>query len=148
MAIDTRVTIFDTVPYTINSNATLTGTTIDLKSGYTGDYFEGAPVGYGLGVRLLFTSITGTSFNLAIKWQVSDDNSTWVDDQQVYSGEVVAAKGDNNALEIQTRLRTPRRYARLVIVSTNISSESCILKVAALSDGTTAHGFATQVLAV
>ena len=141
---DTRISLFAGLPVTINSNATLNGTTIDLKSGYVGDYFEGAEVGYGFGVQMLFYTITGTSFNIAVKWQVSDDDSTWVDDQTVYSGEVVAASAAGTKLELSTRIRTPRRYVRLVVTSTNISSESCIMN-AWVSDGTTDHGYATQV---
>lgn len=141
---DTRISLFAGLPLTISTNTTTNGTTIDLKNGYVGDYFEGAQVGYGFGVEILLYTITGTSFNVAIKWQVSDDDSTWVDDQMIYDAEVVAAVSGGTKLAIASRLRTPRRYCRLVVTTTNISSESFIMN-AWVSDGTTDHGYATQV---
>lgn len=133
---ESRVTLIGSLPLTINSNTTVTGETLDLKSGYTGDYFEGSPAGYGLGGEILITSITGTAFELEVYWETSTNGSTWVRDELVYPAtDVVAAVSGGTKLVIPFRLRTTRRYARLKIVSTNISGESCIITGAWLSDG-------------
>lgn len=133
---DSRITLFATVPQTINSNTTITGESLDLLNGYTGDYKEGSPAGYGLGGEILFTSITGTAFELEIYWETSSDNSTWVRDSLIIPAtDVVAASSGGTKFVVPFRLRTTRRYARIKIVSTNISGESCVLSGAWISDG-------------
>lgn len=143
---ETRIDLFANLPLTITTNATTNGNAIDFKDGYTGSYFEGAEVGYGFGVEILLTEIAGTAFNAKFKWQVSDDNSTWVDDQVIYDGELVAAVSGGTKLAIASRLRTPRRYGRLVVTTTNMNGTTETFKMNAwVSDGTTEHGYATQV---
>ncbi len=66
MAIDTRITLVDSLPLTISTNVTTTGKTVDFKDGYTGDHFEGAMPGYGFGVKILFKTITGTAFDMQV----------------------------------------------------------------------------------
>lgn len=137
---DSRVSFFSGTPNKAISTAdTFNGTTIDLKSGYTGDYFQGAPVGYGVGVEIMFSSITGTNNNIVLKWQVSDDDSTWVDDQRIIDGELSALDGAGTKVIVPTRLRTNRRYCRLVLVTTTMTTSSFVLN-AWVSDGTTVHG--------
>lgn len=125
------------IPITVSADGTLTGDTIDLKNGYTGSYFEGAPAGYGIGVKVFLTSITGTAFTVEIYWETSSDNSTWVRDALVYPAtDVVAAVGTTGTkVAVTGRLRTTRRYARLKVVSASMSGESFVVKAYA-SDGT------------
>lgn len=133
---ESRVTFISGLPLTISTNTTTTGETIDLKSGYTGDYFEGAMAGYGLGGEILVTSITGTAFELEVYWETSSNGSTWVRDGLIYPAtDVVAASSGGTKLVIPFRLKTTRRYARMKIVSTNISGESCVITGVWLSDG-------------
>jgi len=133
---DARVTFIAGLPLTISADGTTTGESIDLKSGYVGDYFEGAPAGYGLGGEILLTSITGTSFTVEIYWETSSDDSTWVRDELIYPAtDVVAAVSGGTKLVIPFRLRTERRYARMKIVAASISGESFIIKGVWLSDG-------------
>ena len=133
---DSRITLIAGLPLTISADTTTTGETQDLKSGYVGDYFEGAPAGYGLGGEILLTSITGTAFTVEIYWETSSDNSTWVRDELVYPAtNVVAAVSGGTKLAIPFRLRTTRRYARLKIVSASMSSESFVITGAWISDG-------------
>lgn len=131
---DARVTIFAGTPLTISTATTTNGETIDFKSGFTGNEFEGA-LGYGLGVEVMFTSITSTDNNVVLKWQVSDDASTWIDDQEVYNGELSVTKGSGTKVIVPTRFNGLRRYARLVCTTTGMSGSSFILQ-AWLSDGT------------
>lgn len=146
---DARIAIFDSAPLTINTNTTTNGNTIDLKDGHTGNYFEGAPRGYGVGVELLFYSITGTRIDIAVKWQVSDDGTTWVDDQVVLDDANLMTLTTNSPstakkYAVPTRLVTSRRYARLVVTTTDVSGSGQFLLNAWVSDGTTEFGKATQ----
>ena len=147
---DTRIDILATNPVAVSTDTTTTGETLDLLDGYTGDYKEGAPVGYGIGVKLLFvpTTATGTDITAAVKWQVSDDGSTWVDDQVILDATniidvTVDADIVGTKYEVESRLRTPRRYARVVITTTSTSSGAFNVYAWA-ADGTTMHGFSTQ----
>lgn len=146
---DTRVTIFSGAPLTINTNVTTNGDTLDLKSGignYVGDYFEGSPNGYGIRVELLFSSITGTRIDIAIKWQDSDDGSTWYDAGTVLADSnlmTLTTASPNDKYAVPTAFYTARRYARLVVTTTDVSSGSFVLN-AWLSDGVTPYVKATM----
>lgn len=144
---DSRVSFFSGTPnLTINSATTTNGSTIDLKSGYVGDYFEGAPVKYGIGVELMFSSITSTNNNVVLRWEVSDDDSTWLVDQEILNGELSALKTSaGTKVVVPTRLRTPRRYCRLVIVTSGMAGSSFVVN-AWLSDGTTDQGYGESYL--
>lgn len=138
---DSRVSFFAGTPnLTISTATTTNGSTIDLKSGYTGTYFEGAPEEYGLGVEVMFTSITGTNNNVVLRWEVSNDGSTWIVDQEILNGELSALTGSAGRISVSSRLKSPRRYCRLVIVTTTMTTSSFIVN-AWLSDGTTDHGY-------
>ena len=144
---DTRIAIFSATPLVVNTNTTVNGETLDLKSGYTGNYFEGAPKRYGVGVELLFSSISGTRIDIAVKWQVSTDGSTWLDDQVVIpdTNLMTASTGSPGAkYALPTRLVTSRRYARLVVVTTDVAGAGTFTLNAWVSDGTTEYGAATQ----
>lgn len=141
---DSRVAVFTGTPGTdidVSTATTTNGATLDLLNlniGIDGDYWQGSPNGYGLGVELLFYSITGAQADVAIKWQVGDDGTNWVDDQQVIPAtalDEVVADSPGGKIAISTRLRTNRRYARLVVTSTNMSGSSFSFN-AWLSDGT------------
>lgn len=133
---ESRVTFIAGLPLTVSADGTTTGESIDLKSGYVGDYFEGSPAGYGLGGEILLTSITGTAFTVEAYWETSSDNSTWVRDELIYPAtDVVAASAGGTKLVIPFRLRTPRRYARMKIVSASMSGESFVITGVWLSDG-------------
>ena len=133
---ESRVTLISGLPLTVSADGTTTGETIDTKDGYVGDYFEGAPAGYGLGGEILLTSITGTAFTVEIYWETSSDGSTWVRDELIYPAtDVVAAVSGGTKLAIPFRLRTVRRYARMKIVSAGISGESFVIAGVWLSDG-------------
>lgn len=137
---DSRIQLFTGLPLTISTSTTTTGDSQDLLSGYVvGSNFEGAPKGYGIGVEIMLSSITGTAFEVEIYWETSDDDSTWVRDALVLEAlEVVAALAASNGgtkMIIPSRLTSKRRYARLKVVTTNVSGESCILN-AWVSDGT------------
>ena len=141
---DPRFEIFTSSPITVSTATTTNGATLNLLTlgiDVDGDYWEGAPAGYGLGVEVMFYDVTSTNNNVTLKWQVSDDGSTWVDDQQVFAGELSTLIGDSGTKYItSTRLRTKRQYARLAIVTTGMSGSS--FKVNAwVSDGTSQHGF-------
>jgi len=141
---DPRVALFSGLPITVSTATTTNGSTLDLLNlnlGIDGDYWEGSPNGYGLGVELLFYTITGTQADVNIKWQVSDDGSTWVDDQQVIPTTALDEVVTGSKVAISTRLRTARRYARLVVTSVNMTSSSFIFN-AWLSDGTNDYAFA------
>lgn len=125
---DSRVTIFTGAPLTISTATTTNGATIDLQSGYTGDYIEGAPAGHGIGIAILFTSITGSQADVDCYWQVSLDGSTWETDQKIIEGALDELDGANNRIEVTSRLRTKFRYARVVIVSSNMSGSSFIVQ--------------------
>lgn len=132
---ETRITLFSGLPLTISTATTTNGLTLDLKSGYVGDFFEHIPAeSHGLSVELMFTTITSTNNNVVVKWQVSDDDSTWVDDVTVYSGELSVSKGTGTKVVIGTTFRQIRRYARLVVVTTGMSGSSFIMQ-AWVSDG-------------
>lgn len=142
---DSRITLITGLPLTISTNTTITGDTQDLMSGYvTGGYFEGAPSGYGIGIEVMLSSITGTAFSIEIYWETSDDDSTWVRDALIYEAtDVVAALAASNGgtkIIVPSRLTSKRRYARIKVVSTNISGESCVLN-AWVSDGTPSLAF-------
>ena len=133
---ESRVTFIAGLPLTISADGTTTGESIALKSGYTGDYFEGAPAGYGLGGEIILTSITGTAFTVEAYWETSSDNSTWVRDELIYPAtDVVAAVSGGTKLVLPFRLRTSRRYARMKIVAASISGESFIIYWVGLADG-------------
>ena len=139
---DSRVTIFNGgAALTVSTNTTVTGDTIDLLNGFVvGSYFEGAPSGYGIGVEIMLSSITGTAYNVEIYWETSSDNSTWTRDALVLPSTsdpvaLLAASNGGTKMVIPTRLTSKRRYARLKVISTNISGESFVLQ-AWLSDGT------------
>jgi len=137
---DPRITLITGTPLTISTATTTNGPTIDFKSGYVGNYFEGSPEGYGFGVEVMFTSITGTNNNVVLKWQVSDNGSTWVDDQTILSGELSALVAGGTKVIVPSRLETARRYARLVIVTTTMTTSSFVVN-AWPSDGTTDLGY-------
>lgn len=148
---DTRITLFNSQPVTMSTDTTENGTTLDLLENRVGDYKEGAPAGYGIGVEILVvpTSATGTDITLALKWQVSDDGSTWVDDQVIMDATnvidtTVDATVVGTKMSIPSRLRTDRRYARVVATTTATSSGSFTIRGWA-SDGSTKHGHATQI---
>lgn len=143
---DIRVAIFTGTPLTINTNVTTNGATLTLTDGYTiGSYYEGQPAGYGLGVELLFYTITGTRIDIAIKWQVSDDASTWVDDQTVLdSANLMTLTTGGTKYAISTRLRTTRKYARLVVTTANVSGSGQFIMNAWLSDATEQFGGKAQ----
>lgn len=136
---DSRITVFGSSagdPVTISTATTTNGATIDLKSGYVGDYFIGAPAGYGLGVDIIFKTITGTANNVDCFWQVSLDGTTWETDQKILEGELSAIKtAAGTKIEVPTRLRTKFRYARISIVTTTMTSSSFVVQ-AWVSDGT------------
>lgn len=142
---DSRVTIFNSTPLTVSTATTTNGATLDLKSGYVGDYFEGSPEGYGVGIKVLFTSITGTNNNVVLKWQVSDNGSTWVDGDTVLAGELSALVAGGTKIEVPTRFEHVRRYARLVLVTTTMTTSSFVLN-AWLSDGTTDQAYGQTYL--
>lgn len=126
---ESRVSLFSGMPLAataISTATTTNGSTIDFKSGYTGNYFEGAQYKYGFNVHLLFTSIVSTNNNVVVKWQVSDDGSTWRDSDEVLRGELSVLMGTNGGtkVEVPSRLVTNRRYARLVITTTGMSGSS------------------------
>lgn len=140
---DPRFEIFTSSPITVSTATTTNGATLNLLTlgiDVDGDYWEGAPPGYGLGVEVMFYTITSTNNNVTLKWQVSDDGSTWVDDQQVYAGELSATQGDGTKVIVSTRLRTQRQYARLAIVTTGMSGSSFLVN-AWVSDATKVNGF-------
>lgn len=146
---DARITLFSGAPLIINTNVTTNGDTIDLKDGYTGNYFEGAPRGHGLGVELLFYNVTGTRIDIAAKWQVSDDGSTWVDDQAIVDDANLMTLTTNSPSSakkyaVPTRLVTSRRYARIVVTTTDVAGAGQFYLNAWVSDGTTEFGKATQ----
>lgn len=142
---DPRVALFSGLPITISTATTTNGSTLDLKNlglKVDGDLFAGSPVGYGLGVEMLFYDITGTDVNVSVKWQVSDDGSTWVDDQQVIpTSDLDTLDNGGTKIVVSTRLVTKRRYARLVVITTGMVSSSVKLN-AWLSDGTNPYAFA------
>lgn len=142
---ETRVTIFSGAPVTVNSDTTTTGDTIDLKDNYAGNYFEGAPNGYGVGVELLFSSITGTRIDVDAYWEDSDDGTTWYAKDKIFAdADIVALSSDGTGkLALPTRLVGARRYARIVVVTTNTNSASFTLN-AWVSDATNPYGKATQ----
>lgn len=123
---DSRISIW-TNPTTINSNTTTNGAGLDLFSpnGVAGSYITGSgDEGYGLRVQI--ASITGTAFNLVVQVQESDDNSTFYDLKTLYDGDPVADVVGTK-ITIEASVRPSRRYIRLVVVSTNISGESCVI---------------------
>jgi hypothetical protein len=139
---DSRVTIFNSgAALTVSADGTTTGDTIDLLQGYeVGSYFEGAPSEYGIGVEIMLSTVTGTAFNVEIYWETSDDNSTFVRDALVLESSadpvaLIAASNGGTKMIVPTRLTSKRRYARLKVVTTNMSSESFVLQ-GWLSDGT------------
>lgn len=143
---DARVALFAGTPLTISTATTTNGSTINLKSGYVGDYFEGAPTGYGLGVEVMFSTITSTNNNVVLRWEVSDDGSTWVADQIILDGELSVLKTSRGTkVIVPSRLYTARQYARLAIVTTGMSGSSFIVD-AWISDGTTDLGFGEPAL--
>lgn len=136
---DSRVSFFAGTPnLAVSTATTINGTTIDTKSGYVGDYFEGVPEGYGIGIEVMFTSIVSTNNNVVLKWQMSSDNSTWTDGFRIYDAELSASKGTNGTkVIVPTRLDgLQHRYVRLVIVTTGMAGSSFVVN-AWLSDGTT-----------
>jgi hypothetical protein len=143
---DSRITLFAGLPVTINSAITTTGSTLDFKAGvgqYVGDYFEGSPG--SLPVELMFSSITSTNNNAVVTWEVSDNGSNWVVDQEIYSGELSVTMGTlGTKVILPTRLNTPRRYGRLKVVTSGMSGSSFILN-AWVSDGVTDFARATQI---
>ena len=148
---DSRVSFFTSQPGTataISTATTTNGTTIDLKSGYTGSYFEGAQYLYGLRVHVLFTSITSTNNNVVLKWQVSDDNSTWYDDQQILVGELSALKTSaGTKVEVGSTLRTNRRYVRLCLVTTGMSGSSFSFNTW-VDEGAPSYGYGGSTLRI
>lgn len=122
---DSRITIFTGAPLAITTATTTNGATIDLQSGYVGDYIEGAPAGHGLGIEIIFSSITGSQADVDCYWQVSLDGSTWETDQKIIEGALDQLDGSiSNAIRVKSRLRTTFRYARVVIVSSNMGGSS------------------------
>jgi len=137
---DSRVTIFTGAPVTISTATTTNGATIDLLTNVYGDFKEGVGVGYGIGVELSFTSITGVNNNVNVFWQVSDDDATWETDAQILEGELSTLLGTGTKIMVPTRFRTNRRYCRIVVVTTTMTASSFILN-AWLSDGTPEHTY-------
>lgn len=139
---DIRVSIFDNTPLVVSTNTTVNGSTLTLLDGYTiGSYFEGSPAGYGLGVEVLLTSITGTRIDVAFKWQVSDDASTWVDDVTILDDtNLMTLTTGGTKLEFGTRLKTTRKYARIVLTTTDVSGSGTFTLRAWLGDGTEQFG--------
>ena len=142
---DSRVTIFTGAPVTISTATTTNGATIDLLTNVYGDFKEGVGVGYGIGVELSFTSITGVNNNVNVFWQVSDDDATWETDAQILEGELSTLLGTGTKIMVPTRFRTNRRYCRIVVVTTTMTASSFILN-AWLSDGTPEHVYGQAYL--
>jgi hypothetical protein len=146
---ESRVAIFSGQPAAVtavNSATTVTGNTLDLKSGFTGTYFEGAMEEYGLGVDILITSVVSTNNNIDIFWEVSPDNfATTYRDIQILKGEVSALIAAINAngtkLEFGTRLKTPYRYARIKLTTTGMAGSSFNFNTW-VNDGTPEYGAA------
>lgn len=137
---DSRIVLFPGTPnLAVSTAATFNGNTIDLKSGYTGTYFDGnvGKSDYGIGVEFIFTTVTGNAVNATIKWQVSDDGSTWVDDVVVIDvTDIDAAIGTTGTKYIvPSRFETIRRYIRAVLTTSGMGSSSFVFN-AFVSDGT------------
>ncbi len=144
---DSRITVITGGPVTITTDTTTNGATINFEDDRAGNFLTGTfGSGYGLGVELLLDAIGGTAFTVAVKTQVSDDDSTWVDDVFVLDAlEIVAASangaaGDN--IKIPMRINTSRKHARVVVTTTSGNSGTFTLD-GWVSDGTVASANGT-----
>lgn len=148
---DSRVTVW-TNPTVISTNAATNGPTIDLLSyGYVGDHLYGTSL-YGAGVEIIAGAVVAGSdtdgFTLTWKWQVSADGSTWVegghigvigwDDTPGYTkdGTITGTTLGLARAKLSTRLRTVKRYCRLVCTSADIEGSATVSVTAFLADGT------------
>lgn len=153
---DSRVTAWNTTTF-VSGTAATAGPTIDLLDGYTwtGSYAEGTSL-YGVGVEIIAGSVSLGSdtdgFTLTWKWQVSDDNSTWVDGPTIgviayddtngftKDGTLTGAALGLTRAKLSSRLRTTKRYARLYCTPSDIESTATVTTNAYISDGS--HPFA------
>lgn len=127
---DSRVTVW-TNPTALTADGTYNGPTIDLLSNVVvGQPTNQLPFGNmaeGLGVQILITDIVATAWNLQIKWQTSDDGSTWEDSGFITPrGGIDPANVVGNKIVLESTLprNASRRYARLVAITASMSAES------------------------
>ncbi len=130
---DSRVTLL--TPTAINTSTTVYSEAVNLLDGYTGSHLE--PTGeYGIGIRVVYTDIVGTAFNVATSIQESSDNSTWYTISTWDTIDPVATVV-RDKIVMEKRIRPDRKYIRVVVTTTNVaaSGESLTAK-ADIVDGT------------
>lgn len=149
---DDRVTIW-TNPTTINADGTTNGTSIDLLADYTNaavNHKLGTSPEYGFGVEVIGKSVvtgTGDGFTVVFKFQDSEDNTNWDDAGEFgtftidTNGAFLIPAGGSTVSELTRqklsgRLRTARRYARVVAVAAGITGGESIVLNMWMSDGT------------
>lgn len=151
---DPSVNVWNTT--TISADGATNGPTIDLLEDYVGDHQYGTSM-YGLPVEILADDIVaGTDadgWTLTWKWQVAADDGagspdTWIDHTQIgviaTDSDIAFTKdgtitGDALGLDrakLQTRLRTAKRFARLVCTAADVEGSSTVRTRAWLTDGT------------
>lgn len=149
---DLRNTVLASTTISTTDVAT-NGTTIDLKSGYTGDYFEGAEPEHGLGVICMASAVvsgTGDGFTITWKWQTSPNDSTWTDGPTIgvmtvdttglflIEGATVGTydtAGPLTRQKLTSKIVTSKRYVRVVATTLGMTNSEVVVLQAWLGDG-------------
>jgi hypothetical protein len=140
---ESRVNIW-TNPTTINANGTTNGPTIDLLADYTGVHLYGTS-DYGLPFEVIVsnpTAGTGTQ-TVTFKVQESADGTNWTDAGLVgtitFSGGVFSINSEQKPglgrAKLAGRIRTARRYGRLVAVASGFAGGASCQTQAWVGDG-------------
>lgn len=159
---DSRVILWTNPSPMSASITTVTGPTVDLLEGYNGSQVYGTSL-YGFGAEIMvYGVVVGTDADggiVTFKWQVAPDNGsgaagTFVDAETIgaiaynaaglftIDGTVggTAFPATLTRAKLKARLRTAKRFCRLVATGTDLEGTVALNTKAWLSDGTIAFG--------
>lgn len=105
---------------TISASGTVNGTGLNLLADYVGTY-QSVTGEEGISVRTLIKNVTaGATGTVVVKYQESDDNSTWVDFRVHETIDLSLIKGKKIVAE--ATLYPHRQYIREVVTTTSLLS--------------------------
>lgn len=148
---DARLTIWTNAQTITTSDTATNGPGLDLADGINlGSHSHGVWREYGVGIRIMAHDVvtgTGDGFTVTVKVQTSPDNSTWTDFATVgvftvdTDGYFEDADGDPigptlTRQELTTRVRTSKRYIRLVMTTLGMTNSEVVQLSAWVADGT------------
>jgi|3_EtaG_2_1085321.scaffolds.fasta_scaffold00525_13 hypothetical protein len=150
---DARITAWVNPTTKTTVDEATNGPTIDLADGITlGSHSHGVWREYGIGLEIMAHDVvtgTGDGFTVAVKVQTSPDDSAWTDFATVGTFTIDTdgyfEDADDNPIgptltrqKMTTRVRTSKRYIRLVMTTLGMTNGEVVQLSAWVSDGTNA----------